>query len=215
MATIYRDNTDKLTIGEAKRLIVGAMPTELAAQVFASFNDQGEIIPDSVTVRDPVETCIHAEFIDRDFLGLCQQQGITPRHKYRPLFTDYSGAPDQDAYYTVTHDELVRLANLYDARVEIGTAPTKTTSPPAPLSESEWVTLAQKRAHEFIKQQGDLDLYPSQINIGDKIAVEFRKAGIVGTDGKPLSGATIKRHALKGISSAKGKQLSTTITRGK
>jgi len=37
----------------------------------------------------------------------------------------------------------------------------------------------------------------------------------MGADGKPLSGATIKRHALKGISSAQDKQLSTSPRRGK
>ena len=68
---------------------------------------------------------------------------------------------------------------------------------------------AQARAIEIINRQKLEDLYPSQLNISDEIAREFRAAGIFGSDGKPLSGATIKRHALKGISSAKNKQLST------
>jgi len=87
---------------------------------------------------------------------------------------------------------------------------------PAPVvADGQWVSKAQTRAREIVKESRDRDLYPSQEAIGDKIAADFRRDGIVGADGKPLTGATIKRHALKGISSATGKQLSTTIARGK
>jgi hypothetical protein len=79
----------------------------------------------------------------------------------------------------------------------------------------EWASDAQSRAREIIKEQKSRDLYPDQIGIADQIAREFRIAGRVGSDGKPISGAYIKRHALKGISSAIGKQLSTTRREGK
>ncbi len=78
-----------------------------------------------------------------------------------------------------------------------------------------WKVKARDRANEIIKRQRERDLHPSQINIADEIAREFREGGIVGAGGKPLTGAYIKRHALKGISSAKGRQLSTSIRRGK
>lgn len=95
-------------------------------------------------------------------------------------------------------------------------APAQTIKIPAPgVTGGEWVTQAQRRAREIIKDCREHDRYPSQENLGDTIAAEFRKAGTVGADGKPLSGATIKRHALRGISSAVGKQLSTSIGRGK
>lgn len=95
-------------------------------------------------------------------------------------------------------------------------APAQAAGATAPVvTDDAWKTKAQTRAHEIIKESRERDLYPSQENLGDMVAAEFRKAGIVGTDGKPLSGAYIKRHALKGISSAIGKQLSTTIGRGK
>lgn len=93
--------------------------------------------------------------------------------------------------------------------------PTAQTATPAPVMAAGWVTQAQARAREIVRESKVRDRYPSQENLGDTIAAEFRKDGIVGTDGKPLTGATIKRHALKGISSATGKQLSTTIVRGK
>jgi hypothetical protein len=98
-------------------------------------------------------------------------------------------------------------------------APAPDTATPALVAGSsdnlEWVEKAQSRAREIIKRQRKLDLYPDQIDIADEIATEFRAAGIFGADEKPLSGATIKRHALKGISSAQGKQQSTPIRRGK
>ena len=95
--------------------------------------------------------------------------------------------------------------------------PAKSTAPVvAGASDGEeWQEKARARAIEIIKRQREKDLYPNQISIADEIAREFRATHIVGVDGKPLSGATIKRHALKGISSAQGKQLSTTISRGK
>ena len=80
---------------------------------------------------------------------------------------------------------------------------------------NEWVTDAQSRAREIIKEQRAKDLYPDQLGIADQIAKEFRAAGRVGADGKPISGAYIKRHALKGITSAIGKQLSTTKRQSK
>lgn len=80
---------------------------------------------------------------------------------------------------------------------------------------SEWIELAQKRADEILKRNKEKDLYPSQQNVADEIARDFRRDGVVGAGGKPLSGAYIKRHALKGISSEQGKRLSTSTRRGK
>lgn len=83
--------------------------------------------------------------------------------------------------------------------------------------DDSWLELARNEARRMIERQAERDLYPSQENIADVIAADFRKRKppIVGADGKPLSGASIKRHALKGISSAKKKALSTSIKRGK
>lgn len=80
---------------------------------------------------------------------------------------------------------------------------------------SDWKAKAQSRAAEIITHQKAKDLYPSQQHIADQIAREFRDAGVVGADGKPLTGAYIKRHALQGITSAVGKRLSTSNRRGK
>jgi len=110
--------------------------------------------------------------------------------------------------------DIERIAEI----VNRDTAPATDAAPESATASkpvTDWAALAQQKARDHIKQQRDRDLYPSQEAIGDWVASEFRKTGIVGADGKPLSGATIKRHALKGISSAVGKQLSTVIVRGK
>jgi hypothetical protein len=78
-----------------------------------------------------------------------------------------------------------------------------------------WKAMAERRAAEIIANDKKKDLYPSQENIADTVAKEFRAAGVVGAGGKPLTGAYIKRHALKGISSEQGRHLSTATRRGK
>ena len=132
-------------------------------------------------------------------------------------------------------DALMTFDRRHHPRVESGPVqPVESDSPPvtppAPVADSAsnpplvaggpddgeaWKVKARDRANEIIKRQRERDLHPSQINIADEIAREFRESGIVGAGGKPLTGAYIKRHALKGISSAKGRQLSTSIRRGK
>ena len=79
----------------------------------------------------------------------------------------------------------------------------------------EWIGLAQELAKAIYKRQKERDLYPNQVDVADEIARDFRERGISGVSGKPLSGAYIKRHALKGISGEKGRQLSTSNKRGK
>lgn len=127
---------------------------------------------------------------------------------------------DAVAIIALDGPEPERNYRLLKGIAEPQTAPATDTATPAPvavdaLDDDAWGVKARLRAAEIIKRQREKDLYPSQINLGDEIAREFRTAGIVGTDGKPLSGAYIKRHALNGISSAQGKQLSTQTGRGK
>lgn len=94
-------------------------------------------------------------------------------------------------------------------------APTTTIVRAPLLGDYPWKTEAREQAIAIIARQKKRDLYPSQADIADEIARDFRARDVWGTDGKPLSGATIKRHALKGISSARGNQLSTRTGRGK
>jgi len=115
---------------------------------------------------------------------------------------------------------LVAANDLRDFLAGRGLVVEVAESQPAPvavgaLDDEAWKTKAREHAAEIIKRQREGGYYPSQVNLGDEIARRFRADGIVGADGKPLSGATIKRHALKGVSSAQGKQLSIQTGRGK
>ena len=82
-------------------------------------------------------------------------------------------------------------------------------------ADDSWKQRACACAAEIIEREHARDLYPNQQNIADEIAKRFRRDGVMGADGKPLSGATIKRHALCGVSSAQNKRLSTAVHRGK
>lgn len=78
-----------------------------------------------------------------------------------------------------------------------------------------WHGPAREKAQAFIRSQAQRDLYPSQEDIAEEVAKQFRTEGVMGGDGKPLSAGTIKRHALKGITSAQKKARATHINRGK
>lgn len=69
----------------------------------------------------------------------------------------------------------------------------------------DWIPEAQKRALSYLKQQLARDLHPSQVDVADWVAEQFRREAIYGAQGKPISGATIKRHALPRISAQQDK----------
>ena len=81
--------------------------------------------------------------------------------------------------------------------------------------DKAWKETARERANEIIERDRAKSLFPNQLNIADEIAKEFRRDGVMGAAGKPIAGTHIKRHALNGISSAQGKQLSTAMSRSK
>lgn len=112
----------------------------------------------------------------------------------------------------------VRLPGAYvEALGELLAKPAQAPAARKQTGDAEWVTLAQIEARKIIKREAAADRYPPQIRIAEEIAADFRrrKPPIHGTDGKPLSGASIKRRALRGISSATKRARSTAIGRGK
>lgn len=133
MTTIYRDNADRLSVSDAKRLILEALPPETSGEVYARVDENGEIdFEGPVELREVHGVQIYAGFIDRDFLPICEQLSIRPRMKYRPVFTDYNGDVSQDDTYTITHDEFVSLAELFGLLALAGKAPEQTAAP-APM----------------------------------------------------------------------------------
>ena len=71
-------------------------------------------------------------------------------------------------------------------------------------------------ALQIVARQAKRNLYPSQVIVSEEIAANFksRSPEIVGAMGKPLNAQTIKRYALRGISSASKKALSIKNSRG-
>ena len=221
MTNIYRDKADRLSVADAKRLILEALPPERSAEVYARVDENGDLdFEGPVEIREVHGVQIYASFIDRDFLPICEQLSIQPRMRYRPTFMDYTWKSlENDTLYTIGHDEFSRVAELFGLAVAVRPAPEPQAAPEATEGASDgneaWKGKARERAYEFIKRDRQKDLYPSQMDLADEIAKEFRRDGVMGADGKPLTGAYIKRHALNGISSAQGKQLSTARSRGK
>ncbi len=78
-----------------------------------------------------------------------------------------------------------------------------------------WIPEARIRAEEIIADRATKGRFPSQIAVADEIAREFRAKGVFGSGGKPLTGETIKRHALKGIDNSLNKLKATAKSQGK
>lgn len=87
-------------------------------------------------------------------------------------------------------------------------AGAKATGEHTHAAEDGWMVTARGLARVIIARQAARDLLPSQIDIADEIAAKLRDSGVVGASGKPMSGAYIKRHALKGIASGRGSAIS-------
>ena len=235
-------DTDVLTLSEAARFASVHAGAEITPADILRAGARGEILLAAIVhQRAKVQTpgggvCINEgeNVIPKGAiptlpLKACKQLAAAGHASWRTLdgfknvegelcrYTKFRLTDDEPDFVTTPDDCRLSGYNVHalaDAFID-EPAPATDTAPPAPVADSEWVTQAQTRALEIVKESKKVDRYPNQETLGDTIAAEFRKAGIVGTDGKPLTGATIKRWALKGISSAKAKQLSTTIGRGK
>jgi len=78
--------------------------------------------------------------------------------------------------------------------------------PAEPKTSADWVRAAQELARGFIAQANGR-YFPPQEALAAQVADELRKRGIHGPSGAPLSAGTIKRHALKGITSGGANKL--------
>ena len=121
MTTIRAADTGRLTIAEAKRLILENSPRESFAQIYERAD--GEI----VIVPDVDSSSIFAGHLHEDFAANCERLGIVPRFKYRPGVTGYTGDSATDAHYTIEREELAQLAKLHGLTLDCASAK------PAPL----------------------------------------------------------------------------------
>lgn len=137
MTTIYRTQTNRITIAEAKSLILGNLPAERYGAIYAQVTPDGEI--DFHGPFDVIEeTGVRAtSFIDRDFQEVCNVLNIIPVMRIRPAITGFPDTKTMDGEYNISHDEFVRLSERYGLVVEIGEAPPtqvekQETATPAP-----------------------------------------------------------------------------------
>jgi hypothetical protein len=137
VTTIHRDNTDRLSVADAKRLILEAVPRERAFELYVGLDSEGNPVLDGpIEMRVNENANIQAAHLDCDFVDTCKELGIVPRMKYRPVIKNYNGATSQDDFYTIAHDEFVRLASVFDLMVVVGDAPKPQASMPAPVADS-------------------------------------------------------------------------------
>ena len=122
MTIIYRTYANRITIAEAKRLILENLPKERHGSVYASITPDGVIDWDG-PVKVIEEVKVMAEpFIDRDFPVMLEQMKIEPMMRIRPAVKGYPESKIMEAEYTIAHDEFCRVADGYQLLVQIGEA---------------------------------------------------------------------------------------------
>jgi len=122
MATIYRADTGRLTVAEAKQLVIDALPDDSPGYVSfrGEMNSAGEVDwdfdnPTHETFRETSKSRL-----DNNFLDLCKGLGFEPHLSIDPTATGYRLRKDNDSLYMITHAQFVKLADSYGLSVEIG-----------------------------------------------------------------------------------------------
>jgi hypothetical protein len=105
MSAIHLPDAARVSVAEAKRLLSDAFPREDVMDVYA--NEAGEYHLEFKANANP-----QAFYLEHDFAGTCEQLGIKPRFRLRPLLTGYQG-PQHDELYVITRDELAALAEFF------------------------------------------------------------------------------------------------------
>lgn len=137
MPTIYRLNGDRISVADAKRLILESIPTEPTVSIFVQVDEHGNSTGNIRTEQNMAGN-VQALHLEGDFVDTCKQLGIQPRMKHRPAITDYNGAKSQDDIYTIAHDEFVRFAELFNLSVAIGKEPEPEAAPVVAANARKW-----------------------------------------------------------------------------
>lgn len=117
---IFRQAETRLTVAEAKNLLLENLPAEHYVEVELILNHDGQVDDvDLDTMRERFDAQVYAQGLDADFKGICAQLAIVPRLKWRPLLSTYEPGKGQDDIYTISHAEFVRLAGLYGLEVAV------------------------------------------------------------------------------------------------
>lgn len=174
MTTIYRKSADWLTVSEAKRLLIDALPTQDAVDFF--------VMPDgSIKVERNQESKLGAPFVDGDFIGACEKIGIKPRMTHRPAITDYKATDYDDVIYSITHEEFVRYAELHGVSVEVE-QPAQVARP-APAAQVEPVQAGPAMQTRAMKRRALIDEFRNE---WPSIEDDLREASRNGLDSAKL-----------------------------
>jgi hypothetical protein len=147
---IIKANRGRISVTDAKRLLVAASPREKFLDFYA---DADGNLYDELVEKPRAEA-----FITDEFIAFCADQTVRPRNIYRPSITDYRG-PEDDQMFDIAHDEFERLAAIYGAEVIIGATDAnraKAGEPHADPSEA----LVKEQAYRLAKLRelgGDME----------------------------------------------------------
>ena len=200
MTTIYRKSADWLTVSEAKRLLIDALPTQDAVDFF--------VMPDgSIKVERNQESKLGATFVDGDFIDACEKVGIKPRMTHRPAITDYKATGYDDVIYSITHEEFVRYAELHGVSVEVE-QPAQVAQPaPAAQVEPE-VPDPERRLKRLREMGGSADYFMGKWRfkgINELVAVEA-------SEGRPRSSQKTVKADLEKAAEAERKAKKEGVT---
>lgn len=183
MTIIHLDNSAHLSVAEAKRLILSAVPSETAVDVFVSLDSTGQPDWENVEMRVNESKTIQGAFLGQDFLAACAERGIHPRLKYRPMVKGYRGDTAQDDSYMLTHSEFVLIAEAFGFQVALREAPL--TSPPDSARDDAHQETAKERRHRW------LEMFEAETERGKRGALQ-RLAKREGVDRSNMSKAIKK-----------------------
>lgn len=119
MSIIYRAEAVRLSVAEAKRLILDALPAEKFGQVIARTTPDGEIDWSGPLELRESQGKPQKDFIDEEFKDICRSLAIQPLMRWRPSITGYPSSPHQDDMYSIAHEEFVGVAGRYGLAVEV------------------------------------------------------------------------------------------------
>ena len=148
MATIYRADSERLTVAEAKQIIIVALRDDLPGYVSfrGDMNSAGEVDwdfdnPTQETFRETSKS-----LLDNKFLDLCKNLGFEPHLSIDPTATGYKLSECDDHQYMITHEQFVKLADKYSLTVEICDAP----KPASAGTATVWTPARKKEARAML-----------------------------------------------------------------
>ena len=136
MTTIYRDKADRLSVADAKRFLLDAAPLVSVGEFHATMDEKTGRLTGPIEHRSIDGVSAFAQDIHDEFSSILQQLNIKPRHIYKPSDTNYRNtvgagscndvpelpmSPGVDKSYAITHDEFVRVADAFGAKVVVTT----------------------------------------------------------------------------------------------